>query len=140
MPRSEPAHVLAPVRAVLPMRTRTPNDRAPHAQVAGRRARATRETAWGLIRKHLGLRPPLAPAYAVTLVRLETTHEWMDDDNAVGALKQLRDELAAWLGVDDGDRARVRWAYDQRASRTDGVDVTVAPCAAPHVDPRRARR
>lgn len=35
-----------------------------------------------------------------------------DDDNVVGGLKAVRDEIATWLGVDDGD-PRVVWSYSQ---------------------------
>ena len=41
----------------------------------------------------------------------------LDDDNLSGAYKKLRDAVAKWLGVDDGDTARVRWAYTQVAAR-----------------------
>ena len=37
-----------------------------------------------------------------------------DDDNLVGALKSVRDQVAEWLGVDDKDSLRVRYRYRQR--------------------------
>jgi hypothetical protein len=36
-----------------------------------------------------------------------------DDDNLVSCGKHVRDEVAAWLGLDDSD-ARVRWVVAQR--------------------------
>lgn len=41
----------------------------------------------------------------------------LDDDNAAGALKGVRDSVAAWLGVDDGPRGPVRWHVEQEAHR-----------------------
>ncbi len=36
----------------------------------------------------------------------------LDDDNFVGACKQLRDAIAATIGIDDGDK-RIKWQYQQ---------------------------
>ncbi len=47
----------------------------------------------------------------------------LDDDNLAGALKGVRDAVAEWLGVDDRDRHRVRYVYEQqRAAWGVGVD------------------
>lgn len=35
-----------------------------------------------------------------------------DEDNVAGGLKAVRDEVAAWLGIDDGD-PRIVWSYSQ---------------------------
>ena len=48
----------------------------------------------------------------VTLTRIAPSNG-LDDDNLAGALKAVRDEVAAWLGVDDKDRATVRYEYEQ---------------------------
>ncbi len=48
---------------------------------------------------------------AVTLTRL--SERFLDDDNVRDALKAVRDEVAAWLGVDDRDE-RVTWRYGQQ--------------------------
>jgi hypothetical protein len=49
----------------------------------------------------------------------------LDDDNLIGGLKWLRDEIAATLGVDDGSD-RVLWEYGQIEThgRT-GVSVSI---------------
>lgn len=50
---------------------------------------------------------------------------YFDDDNLAGALKPVRDELAEWLEVDDGDR-RVLWECDQTLTHgTPGVCVVI---------------
>jgi hypothetical protein len=36
----------------------------------------------------------------------------LDDDNLQGAFKAIRDEIADWLGIDDGG-SEVMWHYDQ---------------------------
>jgi hypothetical protein len=50
----------------------------------------------------------------VTLTRCSPATRPMDDDNLPGALKAVRDEVADWLGRDDGDRAAWVWQYAQR--------------------------
>jgi hypothetical protein len=59
--------------------------------------------------------PPLLPPppVRVTLTRLGGQTR-MDGDGLQRALKACRDVIAGALGCDDGDRARVAWAYRQR--------------------------
>ena len=45
---------------------------------------------------------------AITVVRPRR----LDSDNAVGAAKHVRDAIAAWVGVDDGD-LEYTWVYRQ---------------------------
>lgn len=54
-------------------------------------------------------RPPSLPVI-VTMVRCSVGT--LDGDNAVGSMKAVRDEVAAWLGVDDAD-PRVTWRVEQ---------------------------
>jgi hypothetical protein len=49
----------------------------------------------------------------------------LDDDNLTGAFKALRDELAKWLVLDDGDE-RVDWRRPHQRRGEDGVIVSVA--------------
>lgn len=53
---------------------------------------------------------PKVPA-VVTLTRCAP--RLLDDDNAVGSMKSVRDEVAAWLAIDDGDE-RITWRVEQR--------------------------
>lgn len=48
----------------------------------------------------------------------------LDDDNLAGACKGVRDGVADYLGIDDGDK-RIKWAYAQ-ARGPYGVRITVA--------------
>lgn len=38
----------------------------------------------------------------------------MDPDNLAASMKHVQDQVAAWIGVDDGDAHNVRWRYQQR--------------------------
>lgn len=80
-----------------------------HPMARHRRVKAEKEAvAWML----MGKTKPALPC-AVTLTRLAPSNG-LDDDNLTGALKGVRDAVAAWLGVDDRDRATVRYAYEQQ--------------------------
>lgn len=49
----------------------------------------------------------------------------LDSDNAAGACKAVRDEVAALLGVDDGPRGPVTWVVEQLRERAYGVRVEI---------------
>lgn len=64
-----------------------------------------------------------APEVTVTMV--SHVKCFLDGDNAINALKPVRDALADWLAVDDGD-GRIRWQYGQVETRgREGVCVVV---------------
>ena len=52
----------------------------------------------------------------VTLVRVATRS--LDTDNLAGACKAIRDSVATWLGVDDGPKGPVTWAYAQEVTKS----------------------
>ena len=80
-----------------------------HHYARARRVRSERDiTAWAL-RKAAKPTPPLV----VTLTRIAPSNG-VDDDNLCGSLKACRDQVAAWLGVDDKRRDVVRYEYSQR--------------------------
>lgn len=66
--------------------------------------------------------PPAFMNVHVTLTRLGGKD--LDGDNLQSAMKPTRDEVAAWLRLDDAD-PRVTWAYDQKAGGLRGVRVTI---------------
>ena len=75
-----------------------------------RRVRDEKErVGWEL--KRLLEKPPVP--CVVTLTRLAPSNG-LDDDNLVGSLKSVRDAVADWIGVDDKDRATVRYEYAQQ--------------------------
>jgi hypothetical protein len=59
----------------------------------------------------LALRNKPSLPVVVTLVHIAPRR--MDSDNSVGALKGVRDEVALWLGVDDGSEL-ITWHYAQQ--------------------------
>lgn len=52
--------------------------------------------------------------YTITITRIGANR--LDDDNLISACKPVRDEVAQWLGVDDGS-PRMQWCYEQRVER-----------------------
>jgi hypothetical protein len=59
----------------------------------------------------------------VRLIRVGSRR--LDSDNLQSAFKAIRDAVASWLGVDDGDYARVRWSYSQRPGYVSGVKIII---------------
>jgi hypothetical protein len=95
------------IRVEVPIRVQSPN-RLHAEHPLGRARRVRRERA--AVRAALdAFRPPTAP-WLVTLVRVGP--RCIDDDNAVAAMKGVRDEVAKWLGVSDRDPL-VRFAVEQ---------------------------
>lgn len=95
-------------RIVIPMETGRGMNNREHFRVRAKRVKAEREcVAWELVRRR---RPPVP--CSVLLTRFAPS-KGLDDDNLAGALKSVRDEVASWLGVDDGDRNTVRYRYTQ---------------------------
>jgi hypothetical protein len=85
------------------------NDRE-HWRVRAKRVKAEKDAAaWELAR--WAEKPPLP--CVVTLTRFAPSNG-LDDDNLAGSLKGVRDAVAAWLGVDDRDRKRVKYVYEQQ--------------------------
>lgn len=80
-----------------------------HFMARARRVKAERErVGWEL--RRLAEKPPVP--CVVTLTRIAPSNG-LDDDNLCGSLKGVRDAVADWLGVNDRDRATVRYQYEQ---------------------------
>jgi len=99
------------MKVTLPLHTHSGNMGHGREHWGARRARVKRErTATALVLtpwRHHAWGFPLT----VTLVRI-APRALDAEDNLTAALKSVRDEVAAQLGVDDRD-ARVRWLYGQ---------------------------
>jgi hypothetical protein len=81
-----------------------------HYMVRAKRVKAEKErAAWELAR--WAAKPPIP--CVVVLTRFAPSNG-LDDDNLAGSLKGVRDAVADWLGVDDRDRSRVRYLYEQQ--------------------------
>ena len=113
------------VDVVVPIATKSTNSKLRvHWRVNRRTSKAEREATALCLRQGAA---PFAWAMAegqltVTLTRL--SERYLDDDNVRGALKAVRDEVAAWLGVDDRD-PRVTWAYAQQQVKRGHFGVRV---------------
>lgn len=113
-PRSEILQVLVPIRTVNSTNARE------HWGGKARRVKKEREAvAWMLA----GKRPPALPC-RVLLTRLGPNRRLCDSDGLQAAGKGVRDQVAAWLGVDDAD-PRVKWEYAQERAPEYGVRIEV---------------
>lgn len=119
---AEPGRLLV----VLPVHTHLPNASRHHIHVVATAERRVREAADAYL---LALpAPPSIPLpgpWTVELVRLSPGDRVADVDNACAAMKRVQDAVAAWLGCDDGDRARVRWSYEAERASAHGVRATI---------------
>lgn len=105
----------------LPLRTASGNPREHHFE-RSKRVRAER-FAVGLFLNRL--RPIELPC-AVLLTRMGPNTKPLDEDGLQHSLKAIRDEVARWLGVDDGAgerRGLVTWVYAQVRAEAWGVQI-----------------
>lgn len=91
----------------VPIRTAPGNPRELWA-VRAKRVRAEREAVAWLLKGRP--KPPIPCSVLLTRV---APSSGLDDDNLARSLKGVRDEVAAWLGVNDRDRMTVRYRYAQ---------------------------
>ncbi len=113
---------------VIPVRTVSEANTRGHWGKKAGRAKEQR----GLARVFCGAqldRPAAMPA-AVRLTRISPGK--LDSDNLASALKAVRDGVADWLGVNDGDE-RVTWLYAQERgpAKTYRVRVEIIGGATP---------
>lgn len=92
---------------IVGLHTQGPNARE-HFHAKAKRVRKEREAAASAL---AGKPKPPLPC-SVLLTRCAPSNG-LDDDNLVGSLKGVRDQVADWLGVNDRDRMRVRYRYAQ---------------------------
>jgi len=105
-------------------------------QARSKRMSTQRDATTAALLAHAGVGGETLAAYGprllVTLTRLASRD--LDTDNLSSSLKGPRDAIAAWLGVNDGPKGPVRWAYAQER-RTDKnkklggvrIEITRAP-------------
>jgi hypothetical protein len=68
--------------------------------------------------------PLRVPSPPLTVTWIHVGPRMDEGDNLPRAFKAMRDGLAAWLGVDDGNEC-VEWRYSQRLGAP-GVEVCIA--------------
>jgi hypothetical protein len=113
----------APVVVEVPIRVESPNRL--HDEHPGSRARRVRGER-AAVREALAPLPLPEGPWLVRLFRLAPRR--LDDDNATASMKAVRDEVAAWLGVDDRD-PRVRFIVEQERAKTYAVRIEVGTMA-----------
>lgn len=98
------------IAAKFPARLVSEANEREHWRVRKKRAKAHRAEA----KRALGTDikgPP--PPYLITITRIGP--KTLDTDNLAGSAKHVRDGVADWLGIDDGD-PRLTWKYAQRSA------------------------
>ncbi len=95
-------HVVAPIKVISEANSHT------HWRMRQKRARDQRAAAKRALGEDISGPPP---PYTITLTRIGP--RTLDSDNLVGAFKHVRDGVADWLRIDDGDK-RLTWNYAQR--------------------------
>jgi hypothetical protein len=120
----------AVVTVLVPIRTVSEANARGHWAVRAKRVKGQRQAvAVALIAT--GRRGPMLALFAplcITLTRVAP--RMLDDDNNAGALKATRDAVADWLGIDDGDTARLRFVTAQRKGKAGEYAVEIAIEAA----------
>jgi hypothetical protein len=128
--------MIVPLAFDMPLRTASGcNNREHHFARASRVKRERAMTA-----SHLALQGYQRLAWLrealplrITLTRVSPRAKWLplkrcwqscDDDAVPAALKGVRDEIAAWLGLDDGDE-RLSFVYSQDKGRARAVRVRI---------------
>lgn len=91
------------------------NQRQPW-QVRAKRARGQRQTTAAQLAAS-GFDPEAIAASKPTITLVRVGKRALDTDNLAGALKAVRDAIAKWLGVDDGPKGPITWAYAQETHK-----------------------
>lgn len=95
--------------AVIPGIKLVPGDNArEHWATRARRAKNHRSTAEMVLRSKFGRAPELPLVVIITRVGRGR----LDTDNLAGSAKHIRDGIADWVGVDDGNEGYT-WRYEQ---------------------------
>lgn len=111
------------LKVVLPIRVRSEGNQREHHFVVHKRKSEQKAVVTMRLAAALRARPELKPPFVVTMTRIGL--RTMDDDNVAFAFKACRDAVAACLGIDDGDVARIRFRYGQRKAKEYGVEILV---------------
>lgn len=96
--------------AEIPLRTVPGKNAREHFHAKARRVKAEKQAVGLVLNTRKELRP--TPPCEVLLVRISPGHTPLDDDNLVEALCNVRDAVAAWIGIDDGSPL-VRYRCEQ---------------------------
>ena len=121
-----PTPVMA-LRVVLPLKIVSLANQREHWRVAGKRKQEQQRVTSMCLTPYLSAEMRGAAAWRVKLTRVGRGQ--LDDDNLAGSFKHVRDRVALALGVDDGNRARIRFRYRQRKGSPSAI-VFIEPQAS----------
>jgi hypothetical protein len=108
----------------LPLVVRSAQNLREHWAVRAKRVKAERAAVWAALGTSWAFPAGLLDGpLAVTLTRLGG-RKLDSHDNLRSAFKAAVDEVALWLGCDDGD-PRVTWGYAQRPGGKRGVEIRI---------------
>lgn len=114
---------MTPLVVLVPIRTVAETNEREHWSRRHKRRKAQREAvAWSLA-PHQAAMVVFAKRWIVTITRV-APRPLDGHDNLRSGLKATADEVARWLGVDDGSDA-VEWRYGQRRGRVREYAVEV---------------
>lgn len=112
-------------KIVLPLRTVNSLNVREHWAKRAKRAKAERKDAYYGASDAL---PRLTTVMPLTLLITRIAPRVMDDDGCIASMKNIRDGIADWLGVNDGSDA-VKWTYAQRKGEPKeyAVEIEIVP-------------
>ena len=121
------ASASVPVALVVPIRTISALNAREHPM---QRARRVKRERWNTAAVLHGHPKPELPC-VVTMTRVGPSNG-LDSDNLVSSCKGVRDQIAAWLGIDDKSPL-VWWMCEQRRGKEWAVEVSIVPREAVEV-------
>lgn len=104
---------------MIPIKTVSTMNVREHWAVRAKRSKSQREATHWACKSLERVEPPLI----ITLTRIGSRK--LDSDNLAASFKAIRDGVADWLGVDDGDE-RLTWIYAQEKGKY-AVRIEFAP-------------
>lgn len=98
-------------RIVIPgLQLRSESNLREHFRARAARVSAQRE----VVKRWLMALKPEMPRLPCRVTITRVSPRGLDDDNTVRSIKHVRDEFAAWIGVDDRHQQLVRYTAEQR--------------------------
>lgn len=99
--------------------------RNPHLFVGGLETKVAESVALPALESRPQKRSKSKGGVAVCVTFITKRRRLLDDDNNVGSLKPLRDAVAEYIGIDDGD-SRIAFEYHQiKTTGKEGVVVKI---------------
>lgn len=113
---------------LVPIRTHSTNEKQRvHWRALRKSSKSERQAVALMLAAELDVekvRAELGAGGVVVLLERHSPGTLDADDNLRGALKAVKDEVAVWLGVDDGVKeTRVEWWYAQEKSKDHAVRI-----------------